>query len=188
MLVHLRRAVVASVVFFVLLGLAYPLFVTGVGQGLFSHQANGNLVSSKKGPVGSTLIGQHWAGPRWFQGRPDPDNPLASGAQNYGPKSKRLLDFARAQVKRLEKEGIAPRSALVTGSGSGLDPDITPADAYVQVGAVAAADHLPPAAVRHLVSTHVVGAYFGFLGAPYVNVLRLNEALAGLEALTRGTR
>ena len=188
MLVHLRRAVVVSVVFFVLLGLAYPFFITGVGQVFFSRQANGDLVSSKHGYAASSIIGQHWAGPKWFQGRPDGDNPQATGSQNYGPKSKLLLHFAEAQVGRLRKEGITPTNELVTGSGSGVDPDISPHSAYVQVSAVAKANHLPVAAVRHLVSTHVVGPYWGFLGSQYVDVLRLNEALAHLEARTKAAR
>ncbi|HET9092953.1 MAG TPA: potassium-transporting ATPase subunit C [Acidimicrobiales bacterium] len=186
MLVHLRRAVVVSIVFFVLLGLAYPLLITGVGQAFFNRQANGDLVSSRHGYVGSSLIGQHWPGPRWFQGRPDADNPMATGPQNYGPKSKLLLDFARAQVRRLEKEGIRPTNELVTGSGSGVDPDISPRSAYAQVDAVARANHLPVAAVRHLVATHVIGPYWGFLGSPYVNVFRLNQSLAHLESGATG--
>ncbi len=185
MLVHLRRAVVASVIFFVLLGLAYPFLITGIGQAFFSHQASGDLVASPRGYLGSSLIGQHWNGPRWFQGRPDTDNPSATGSQNYGPKSKLLLDFARAQVRRLEKEGIKPTNELVTGSGSGVDPDISPHSAYVQVAAVAKANHLSVSAVRRLVTSHVVGPYWSFLGSPYVNVLRLNQSLAHLESATK---
>ncbi len=178
---QLFRSVVASVLFFVLLGLAYPAIETGIGQAFFSHQANGSL-----GPNGSTLIGQTFTGPRWFQGRPEPsgNNPLASGGSNLGPRSKVLAADVRHEVAILQKEGITPRNALVTSSGSGLDPDITPADAYAEAPAVARANHLPLAAVRHLVARHVTGRELGFLGSPYVNVLQLNEALAHLKGST----
>lgn len=182
MIIHLRRAVVVSVIFFVLLGLAYPFLITGVGAAFFSHQANGDLVSSGTGYFGSSLVGQHWVGPKWFQGRPDGDNPMATGSQNFGPKSKLLLHFARAEARLLAKEGIKATSELVTGSGSGIDPDISPHSAYVQVAAVARADHLAPAALRHLVATHITGPYWGFLGSSYVNVFSLNRSLARLES------
>lgn len=169
------RAIVVSIVFFVLLGLAYPAIETGIGQGLFSHQANGSL-----GANGSTLIGQTFTGPRWFQGRPEPadNNPTESGGSNLGPRSKTLVKDVRQQIALLRREGITPRSSLVTSSGSGIDPDITPADAYAEAPAVAGASHLPLAMVRHLVATHVTGRELGFLGSPYVDVLQLNEALA----------
>ncbi len=180
MLVHLRRAVVLSVVLFVVLGLGYPLLETGVAQLFFKTQANGSLVTRGAAVLGSSELGQRWTGPKWFQGRPDPDNPMASGPQNYGPKSKLLLRFSKSQAALLRREGITPTNDLVTGSGSGLDPDIAPADAYAQVNAVAAANHLSPATVRKLVERHTVGAYWGFLGAPYVNVFQLDMALAKL--------
>lgn len=181
MLVHLRRAIALSAVAFLVCGLAYPALETGAAQLFFSHQANGSLVVDGKAPIASSLIGQHWTGPRWFQGRPDPDNPMATGPQNYGPKSKLLRDFAREQVHRLRSQGITPTNELVTGSGSGVDPDISPASAYAQVKAVARANHLPAAKVRNLVTAHVTGPYWGFLGSRYVNVLDLNRALAKLS-------
>ena len=173
MLRALRPAILVSVIFLVLLGLAYPLAETGVGQAFFSRQANGSLSSN-----GSTLVGQAWAGPRWFQGRPDSDNPMATGASNFGPRSKVLVQDVRKQIGLLRKEGITPTPDLVTTSGSGVDPDISSADAYAQVSAVARARGLPAAAVRRLVAGHVVGPQLGFLGSAYVNVLQLNEALA----------
>ncbi|MGD0083169.1 MAG: potassium-transporting ATPase subunit C [Acidimicrobiales bacterium] len=181
MLVHLRRAIVVSIVLFVVCGLAYPALETGIGQLLLRNQANGSLVTANNEVVGSSLAGQHWTGPNWFQGRPDPDNPMATGSQNYGPRSKLLLHFSRSELVLLRHEGITPTSDLVTGSASGIDPDISPADAYAQVSAVAAADHLPVTAVRHLVATHMAGAEFGFFGAPYVDVLELNIALSQLR-------
>ncbi len=179
MLLNLRRSVVISVVFFLLLGLAYPALMVGVGQLFFKSEANGQITK-----YGSPLIGQHWSGPKWFQGRPDADNPMATGAQNYGPKSKLLLDFSHTRVVALEKEGITPTNDLVTGSGSGVDPDIAPADAYAQARAVARANHLSVGQVDALIKSHVTDAYWGFLGAPYIDVLQLNEALATLT----GTR
>ena len=175
---QLYRSVVVSIVLLAVLGLAYPAVETGIGQAFFSHQANGSL-----GPNGSTLIGQTFTAPSWFQGRPEPDanNPMASGGANLGPRSKLLAADVRRQVAQLESEGITPRNALVTTSASGFDPDVTPADAYAEAPAVARANHLPLATVRHLVATHVTGRELGFLGSPYVDVLQLNEALARLE-------
>lgn len=191
MLAHLRRAIVSSIVLFLLCGLAYPLAITGVAQLFFKGQADGDLVSRSGALSGSTLIGQSWAdvpcpagtGAKtgsacWFQGRPDPDNPMETGSQNYGPKSKLLLDFSRGEVRLLDHEGITPTNDLVTGSGSGIDPDITPADAYAQVDAISRNDHVAVATLRALVRSHTVGAYWGFLGSPYIDVLQLNEALA----------
>ena len=176
MLTDLRRSILVSAVFFVLLGLAYPLAETGIGQAFFSHQANGSLT-----PNGSALVGQTWAGPRWFQGRPDADNPTATGGTNLGPRSKVLIAAVQKQITLLKKEGITTTADLVTTSGSGVDPDIAPVDAYAQVNAVAKARGLPVAAVRHLVATHIHQPELGFLGASYINVLDLNEALAGLR-------
>jgi potassium-transporting ATPase KdpC subunit len=176
MLHTLRPALLVSLIFLVLLGLAYPLAETGIGQTFFSHQASGSLTSN-----GSTLVGQAWSGPRWFQGRPDSDNPMTTGGSNLGPRSKVLVQDVRKQIAELRKEGITPTPDLVTTSGSGVDPDISPADAYAQVSAVARARGLPAAAVRRLVAGHVVGPQLGFLGSAYVNVLQLNEALAQMR-------
>ena len=150
MLANLRTCagVGVTVFFFVLLGLLYPLAETGIGQALFTHQANGSLSAD-----GSTLVGQHWTGPQWFQGRPDTDDPMATGGTNLGPRSKELVKTVRQQVAALRKEGITPTPDLVTTSGSGVDPDIAPVDAYAQVNAVAKARGLPVADVRQLVAT-----------------------------------
>jgi potassium-transporting ATPase KdpC subunit len=173
MFANLRPALGISIVFFILLGLAYPLAETGIGQAFFSHQANGSLTSD-----GSTQVGQSWKGPRWFQGRPDADNPMATGGSNLGPRSKALVNAAKQQITQLKKEGITPTPDLVTTSGSGVDPDISPADAYAQVNAVAKARGLPVDVLRHLVAEHIHQPQFGFLGSAYINVLQLNEALA----------
>lgn len=171
----LRPAFGVCVVFFVLLGLAYPAVETAIGQGLFSRQVNGSLT-----PHGSTLIGQRWTSPRWFVGRPDADNPMATGGSNLGPRSKVLVKDVTAQIAKLRKEGIRPTPDLVTTSGSGVDPDIAPVDAYAQVNAVARARGLPVAEVSDLVKSQIRQPQFGFLGASYINVLQLNEALARL--------
>jgi potassium-transporting ATPase KdpC subunit len=173
MLRTLRPPILISLIFLVLLGLAYPLAATGIGQALFSRQAGGSLTSS-----GSTQVGQAWKGARWFQGRPDADDPMATGGSNLGPRSRVLVSDTRKLVATLRREGITPTPDLVTTSGSGVDPDISPADAYAQVSAVAKARGLPAAAVRRLVAGRVAGPQFGFLGSAYVNVLQLNEALA----------
>ncbi len=186
MLSYLRRSLVISAIFIVLLGLAYPLLGTGLAQLAFSHQANGSI-----GPDGSTLIGQQWKGPEWFQGRPSatidaagkpsPYDAMASGAANLGPRSRLLEKEVARQAARLRREGITPTNELVTSSASGLDPDISPRSAYAQVSAVARARRLPVAEVRRLVASHIHPAQLGFLGAPYVNVLDLNMALAALK-------
>jgi K+-transporting ATPase ATPase C chain len=176
MLANLGRALLISAVFFVLLGLAYPLAETAIGQGLFARQASGSLTAD-----GSNLVGQSWAGGRWFHGRPDADNPLATGGTNLGPRSKVLVTATRQQIARLRKAGITATPDLVTTSGSGVDPDISPADAYAQVTAVAQARGLPAATVRQLVTVHIVRPQLGFLGSSYIDVLQLNQALASLR-------
>ena len=176
MISHLRPAIGVSAIFFVLLGLLYPLAETGIGQAFFSHQANGSLTAG-----GSTLVGQSWHGSRWFVGRPDADDPMATGGTNLGPRSKVLVNDVSLQIAALRKEGIAPTADLVTTSGSGVDPDVAPADAYAQVNAVAKARNLPVAEVRRLVAAQVQQPEFGFLGASYINVLQLNKALAALR-------
>jgi K+-transporting ATPase ATPase C chain len=171
----LRRSVLLALFFLFLLGLAYPYAETGINQALFPHQASGSLTAK-----GSTLIGQRWTGPRWFHGRPDPDNPMASGPSNLGPRSAKLKNEVEARIDAWRRRGVRPTPDLVTGSGSGLDPDISPRAAYAQVPMVARARHLAPSVVRDLVSDQVQGPALGFLGAAYVNVLKLNEALARL--------
>ena len=172
----LRPALGLCAVFFVLLGLAYPLATTGVAQALMSHQANGSITDN-----GSPLVGQRWTGARWFHGRPDADNPMATGGTNLGPRSRLLVTETRDQIKTLRAAGITPTPDLVTTSGSGVDPDIAPADAYAQARSVARTAHLPLTEVRRLIAAHIHRPQFGFLGSAYINVLQLNEALARLS-------
>jgi potassium-transporting ATPase KdpC subunit len=173
---HLRPALGACAVFFVLLGLGYPFAETGIAQAFFSHQANGSLTAD-----GSLLVGQKWTSPRWFVGRPDEDNPMATGGTNLGPRSEVLVKDVALQIALLKKEGITPTPDLVTTSGSGVDPDIAPVDAYAQVNAVAKARGLPVAEVRKLVRSQIHQAEYGFLGASYIDVLQLNQALASVR-------
>jgi potassium-transporting ATPase KdpC subunit len=173
---QIRPALGVCAVFFVLLGLAYPLAETGIAQALFGHQANGSLTAN-----GSTLVGQKWTSPRWFVGRPDADDPMATGGTNLGPRSKVLVKDVAAQIALLKREGITPTPDLVTTSGSGVDPDIAPVDAYAQVDAVARARGLPVAEVRKLIRSQIRQPEFGFLGASYIDVLQLNEALSRLK-------
>lgn len=180
MLVNLRRALAFSCVLIVLC-LAYTGVETAIGQVAFSHQANGSLIKAGNTVIGSSLIGQSFTGPKWFQGRNDPFDSAASGPTNYGPRSEQLYTQVRQAVARFRKQGITPTSGLVTGSGSGLDPDISPADAYAQVNTVARANHLPRAKVAALVARYSAPAYLGIFGMPYVNVMSLNMALARLR-------
>jgi K+-transporting ATPase ATPase C chain len=176
MFVHLRRAVILSLIFLAVCGLAYGYAATGLSHVLFKNQANGSITAN-----GSTLIGQQWNGPTWFQGRPDPYTPMATGGSNLGPRSKVLAQVVGKQVDALKKQGIQPTPGLVTTSGSGIDPDISPTDAYAQVNSVASARHLSTSQVHQVVASHVHIAELGFLGSNYVNVLELNQALAQLR-------
>jgi K+-transporting ATPase ATPase C chain len=170
----------------VILGLGYPLLMTGLAQVAFPHRADGSLVSSDGRRVGSSLIGQSFGGrPQYFQSRPsaagDGYDPLATSASNLGPTSPELVkevDERRAAIAQLD--GTDPAEVTpdaVTASGSGLDPDISPAYAAQQVDRVAAARHLDPADVRRLVDENTRTRQLGFLGEPRVNVLMLNLAL-----------
>jgi K+-transporting ATPase ATPase C chain len=178
----------------VVLGLLYPLLVTGIGQLFFHDSANGSLVSSGGRVVGSSLLGQLFTDdkgdplPQWFQPRPSAAgtgyDPLASSASNLGPENPDLVKLiGERKTAAAALDGVAPSSVppdAVTASGSGLDPDISPAYAYQQVDRVARARGLDPAQVHALVASHVSGRGLGFLGEPTVNVLELNMALARL--------
>jgi potassium-transporting ATPase KdpC subunit len=189
MIKHLGTALRVTVLSIVLLGLIYPIVMTGIAQTIFPRQANGSMVVVNGKIVGSSLIGQLWTKPQYFQGRPSAAgkgyDPTATGGTNYGPTSKKLIDSTRATIARLKKENPdakgAPPMDLVTSSGSGIDPDITPEAAYWEAPRVAKARHMSLAAVDALIAQHVQGRTFGFLGEPRVNVLKLNLALDGLK-------
>jgi len=181
---QLGPAIRLMVLLTVLLGLAYPLATTGLAQLVFPGRANGSLVHRDDRLVGSSLIGQSFAGdPAYFQGRPSAGgyDPLTTGASNLAldnPDLIKLVGKRRAQVSRSDGIPVAavPADALLA-SGSGLDPQISPAYAAVQVARVSRTRHLSPVLVRHLVAEHTTGRTLGFLGEPRVNVLELNLAL-----------
>ena len=192
-------AVRASLVTWVLCGILYPLTLTGLGQWLMPFQANGSLARNPDGTViGSRLIGQLWNGPEWFHGRPsattdtDPSDPsktvpapynaASSGASNLGPTSKNLAGRLSADRKALDEAhpelaGAMLPADMLTASASGLDPDISPANAALQVARVARARGVPPADIHSLLDRQITGRSFGIFGEPRVNVLDLNLAL-----------
>src|SRR5580765_3765524 len=185
---HIRPALVLLILFSVLTGLIYPAVVTGVAQLVFPRQANGSLIVRAGKVMGSSLIGQPFDDPRYFWGRPSATSPLpynaaSSSGSNQGPTNPALYDAVKGRVAALraaDPGNTAPVPVdLVTASGSGLDPHISPAAALYQVGRVAKVRKLDEAAVRQLVERHVEGRQLGVLGEPRVNVLRLNLALDG---------
>jgi potassium-transporting ATPase KdpC subunit len=186
MLAHVRAAVVSLVVFTVVTGIAYPVVVTGIAQLVFPHQANGSLILKDGKPAGSALIGQPFDDPKYFWGRPSATSPFgynaaASGASNLSPTNADLIKAVQGRVDALRAADSGNRAPvpvdLVTASGSGLDPDISPAAALYQVGRVAKARKLDEAVVRSLVAQHTQGRQLGLFGEPRVNVLALNFAL-----------
>jgi K+-transporting ATPase ATPase C chain len=165
----------------VLLGIGYPLLVTGIAQLLFPRQANGELINSGGKLVGSRLIGQPFTAPGYFFSRPSAAgaagyDPTASGGSNLGPTNKMLTDRVAGSVKSLQptNPNVAIPADLATTSASGLDPDITPAAAAFQVPRIALERHMSEQDVLALVQKHTLGRQFGFLGEPRVNVLELN--------------
>jgi potassium-transporting ATPase KdpC subunit len=185
MIRHLGTALRMTIVSIVLLGLIYPLVMTGIAQALFPREANGSLVSVNGKLVGSAIIGQLWTKPQYFHGRPSAAgkgyDPTATGATNFGPTSKKLIASTKATLAALEKENPdasgPPPMDLITSSASGIDPDITPEAAYWEAPRVAKARNMSVSGVNALIAAHVRGRTFGFLGEPRVNVLELNLAL-----------
>jgi K+-transporting ATPase ATPase C chain len=207
MLAHLRRSVILGVIALVLT-FAYAYAATGVSQVLFKHQADGSLTANGSTLIGQnwsqTKCPGHPLGSCVFQGRPDAlgpyasaktnpaehpgDDPLVangqpgeSGATNLGPRSAELVTYTEELVAYWHKRGVDPTPDLVTTSGSGYDPDITPQDAIVQIPMVSAATGISPSALRTLIAEETNGEQLGFLGSSYIDVLQLNVALAKLK-------
>ena len=187
LLTSLRMAVLTIV----LVGIIYPLVLTGLSQLLFPRQANGSLIREGNTIRGSRLIGQSFAAPRYFHSRPSAAGSgydgMASGGSNLGPTSQALHDRVQADVLRARGEnpgltGDVPGD-MVTTSGSGLDPDITPANAFAQVARVAHARVLPEDTVRRMVRQHITRRQFRLLGEPRVNVVQLNRALDAAQRM-----
>ena len=195
MVKEVRPAIVLIIAFTVITGLVYPLVMTGIAEAIFPYQSHGSLIEKDGKVIGSELIGQEFASDKYFHGRPsattgpDPNDPSKtvsvpynaanSGGSNLGPTSKALIDRVTADAAKLKQESPSAQipTDLVTTSGSGLDPHISPDAAYFQVPRVAKARNMTENALRDLVAQHIEGRTLGTLGEPRVNVLELNLAL-----------
>src|SRR5580693_6921870 len=200
MLREIRPAIVVLLALTVITGLVYPLAMTGIAEVIFPRQAQGSLIERDGKVVGSELIGQVFTSDKYFHGRPSattapdpkdatktipaPYNAANSGGSNLGPSNKALIDRVKDDIAKLQKEnpGTPVPIDLVTTSGSGLDPDISPEGALFQVPRIAKARNLPEDHIRQLVEDNTEGRLFGLLGEPRVNVLQLNLALDHLAA------
>ena len=200
MLREIRPAIVVLVALTLITGLVYPLAMTGIAKVILPRQAEGSLIERDGKIIGSALIGQEFKSDKYFHGRPSatsapdpndatktvpaPYNAANSGGSNLGPSNKALIDRVQADIDALKKENPSQPVPidLVTTSGSGLDPDISPEAAYFQVPRVAKVRNLPEGRVRQLVNEHIQERFLGILGEARVNVLQLNIALDGLSA------
>ena len=188
MLSYLRPAFFMLIIMTLITGLAYPLAMTGIGQVVFSNQANGSAITLNNKVVGSELIGQAWSSDKYFWGRPSAAgkgyDAAASSGSNLGPTSKTLMDRITADVKKLNpSNGAKPVPAdAVTASASGLDPHISPAFAVLQIARIAKSRGIAEPQLNALVAAHIENPAFGIFGEPRVNVLLLNLALDGLTS------
>ena len=200
MLREIRPAIVVLVALTLITGLVYPLAMTGIAKVILPRQAEGSLIERDGKVIGSALIGQEFKSGKYFHGRPsatsapdpndaaktvpEPYNAGNSGGSNLGPSNKALIERVQADIDALKKENPSEPVPidLVTTSGSGLDPDISPEAAYFQVPRVAKVRNLPEERVRQLVNQHIQERFLGILGEARINVLQLNIALDGLSA------
>jgi K+-transporting ATPase ATPase C chain len=191
MLKIIHNSVMALILFTVITGLVYPLAVTGIAQALFPYQANGSLIMKNGKPVGSELLGQQFDDPKYFWGRlsataPYPYNGSSSSGSNLGPNNPDLMKAVRARIQALhaaDPSNVAKIPVdLVTASGSGLDPHISPAAAEYQIHRVSKVSGIDETTVHRLVEKKTRGRWLGLLGEPVVNVLELNLQLDELEA------
>jgi K+-transporting ATPase ATPase C chain len=188
---NLLIAVLMTIVTTLLLGVAYPLVVTGLAQVLFADKANGQLIERNGKVIGSRIIGQGFSSPGYFRSRPSAAgtgyDAANSAGTNLGPTNKKLIDAVKAatDAAKPENPGVPVPIDLVTSSASGLDPHISPAAADFQAPRVARERGVPEAEIRRLVETHSEGRQFGFLGEPVVNVLELNLALDELHPIKK---
>ena len=187
---HLKTSILSLIVLSVLTGILYPLGMTGLAQVLFPRQANGSLILKEGKPIGSTLIGQPIDDPKYFWSRlsatgPQPYNASNSSGSNLGPTNPALIQEIQGRIDALHKadpDNHKPIPVdLVTSSGSGLDPHITPAAAYYQVNRIAKIRGLPQESLRAMVARHTAGRFLWLLGEPAVNVLELNLDLDGAQ-------
>lgn len=183
-----RPALVMTLLFALLLGIAYPLAMTGIGQAIFPRQANGSLVKEGGKIIGSTIVGQAFTSERYFRTRPSAAGQgydgLASSGSNLGPTSQALSDRVQQAVAAMKaaEPGKPIPADLVTTSASGLDPDITPQAAYYQVDRIARVRNMDAHALKRLVARTIDQPLFGFIGEPRVNVFELNRRLDRIEA------
>ena len=188
---NLLIAVWFTLVTTVLFGLIYPLVVAGLSQLLFPERANGQIIEHNGKLVGSRIIGQAFTGPGYFHSRPslagNGYDPTSSSGSNLGPTNKSLIDRVNGDVQKLrvENPGSAIPVDLVTTSGSGLDPDISPASAAFQISRIARERHVSETELRALVARHTLGRQFGVLGEPRTNVLELNLELDAQHPLSK---
>jgi K+-transporting ATPase ATPase C chain len=186
---QLLIALKATIVLTILTGVLYPLLVTGLAKVFFPRQAAGSLIEANGKTIGSELIGQKFTRPEYFHGRPDAYDGLSSGGSNLGPTNQKLIDRVQGDAAKFRAEnptftGPIPAD-IVTASGSGLDPHISPAAAEAQAGRVAVARGVPVDTVRQQIAAHTEGRDLGVFGEPRVNVLMLNLALDSAAPMHR---
>ncbi len=176
MLIQLRRSIIAGIFFAILCGLVYPLAEIGISNVAFPARSAGSVTS-----YGSSEIGQQWSGTSWFHGRPDLYNDGATGGTNLGPRSRQLLSQTKKLIAFWHSNGVNPTQELVTSSGSGVDPDISPQSAFVQIPMISKATGIRESLLHQVVVANITKAQLHVFGVPYVDVLHLNIAVAKLK-------